>query len=113
MIGSCGLNCLQCEAYLATQEDNDDMRAEVAKKWSVQYKSDIRPEHINCDGCLSKGRKFFFCQDICEVRKCCIEKEIAHCALCDMYLCDKLQNFIEQAPVVGKALEKLREQCVS
>ncbi len=37
MIACCGLDCSKCEAYLATQEDNDVKRAEVAKKWSVQY----------------------------------------------------------------------------
>ncbi len=37
MIACCGLNCSKCKAYLATQEDNDVKRAEVAKKWSVQY----------------------------------------------------------------------------
>ena len=35
MIACCGLDCSKCEAYLATQEDNDVKRAEVAKKWSV------------------------------------------------------------------------------
>jgi len=32
MIACCGLDCSKCEAYLATQEDNDVKRAEVAKK---------------------------------------------------------------------------------
>ena len=36
MIACCGLDCSKCEGYLATQEDNDAKRAEVAKKWSVQ-----------------------------------------------------------------------------
>ena len=110
MIACCGLDCSKCEAYLATQENNDVKRAEVAKKWSVLYKADIKPEHVNCDGCRTEGKKFFYCSEICELRKCCMEKELENCAACESYLCDKLKSFIELAPEAGKALEKLRIQ---
>jgi len=45
MIACCGLDCSKYEAYLATLEDNDVKRAKVAKNWSVQYNTDIKPEH--------------------------------------------------------------------
>ena len=32
MIACCGLDCSNCEAYLATWEDNDIKRAKVAKE---------------------------------------------------------------------------------
>ena len=110
MIACCGLDCSKCEAYLATQEDNDVKRAEVAKKWSVLYKADIKLEHINCDGCRTGGKKFFYCSEICELRKCCMEKELENCAACESYKCDKLKSFIELAPEACSALEKLRIQ---
>ena len=35
--GYCGLDCSQCEAYLATQKNDDAERSRIAKAWSDQY----------------------------------------------------------------------------
>lgn len=109
MIACCGLDCLKCEAYIATQANDDDKRAETAKKWSAQYKADIKSEHINCDGCRADGLKFFHCSDMCEIRKCCLKRNIDNCAVCKMYVCDKLAKFFEMAPEPKEALEEIRK----
>ncbi|MEW5802837.1 MAG: DUF3795 domain-containing protein [bacterium] len=110
MIACCGLDCSRCEAYLATQADDDNKRVEVAEKWSVQYSADIKPEDIDCDGCQSEGKKFYYCSTLCQIRKCCREKKVIHCAACQMYACDQLKKFIELVPTAGEILEKLRRQ---
>jgi hypothetical protein len=107
MIACCGLDCSKCDAYIATQANDDDKRMEVAQKWSTEFNADIKPEDINCNGCRSEGQKFSHC-NVCEIRSCCMEKEVANCAGCDMYACDKLENFFEMVPDARTMLDKLR-----
>jgi len=104
------MDCSKCEGYLATQENDNAKRKDVADKWTVEYNTEIRPEQINCKGCKSNSEKFFFTETICEIRKCNIEKGTPNCARCAEYKCKKLQSFIELAPTVEEALEALRQE---
>lgn len=106
-IACCGLDCSNCGAYISTRNNDDNKRAEVAKEWSAMYNTDLKPEDINCNGCRSEGQKFSHC-NVCEIRSCCMEKEVANCAGCDMYACDKLENFFEMVPDARTMLDKLR-----
>jgi hypothetical protein len=98
MIAYCGLVCSDCPTYLATQNDDDDARAETAAYYAEKFGFDLKPEDINCDGCLSEGgRLIAYCQS-CEIRKCCQERGLAHCAVCDDQPCDKLNKFHQFSP---------------
>ncbi len=110
MIAFCGLTCTECPAFVATQKDDDGERKKVAKIWSKEYKSEIKPEDINCDGCLAEeeGRVFNYCK-VCEIRKCGQEKEVENCAYCDDYACDKLSDFFKMAPAAKTALEEIKK----
>jgi hypothetical protein len=108
MLAYCGLDCSKCECYLATQADDDVQRAIIAEKWARDYNAPIKPEHINCDGCTDEGRKTYYCSDLCGIRRCAREKGLAHCALCDEYICPTLAEFINMSPEARKSLERLR-----
>ena len=83
LIACCGINCENCEARMATLRNDDDMRREVAAKWSSMYQSpEITPESINCTGCRTEGVKFAHCIHTCEIRKCVQSKGYATCASC-------------------------------
>lgn len=77
MIAFCGLNCHECGAFLATKENDDKKRAKVAQEWSKLFKIEIKPEDINCDGCLSDGGRLFNYCKVCEIRKCGKEKGVS------------------------------------
>jgi hypothetical protein len=110
VIGFCGIVCDECPALLATQKNDDNERKRVAEQWSRQYSADIKPEDVNCDGCLSEsGRLFGYCK-VCEIRKCGREKRVKNCAYCDEYACEKLNQFFVMAPNAKVTLEEIRKK---
>lgn len=108
MIAYCGLCCTDCEAFIATQKDDDAEREKLAQKWSKEYGSDIKSDDINCDGCLpDEGRHISYCA-VCKIRKCVKQKGIDNCAYCDDYSCETLNEFLKIAPPAKENLEKIR-----
>jgi len=108
MISICGMVCSECPAYKATRDNDDAQRRATAEQWSKQFGSDIKPEDINCWGCLNtEGDLFNYCR-ICEIRKCGMAKGLENCAHCDEYGCEKLTKFFGMASEAKKNLEEIR-----
>ncbi len=103
IIGYCGLVCTECPAYLATLKNDDKLRKQTAEKWSEMYKSDIKPENINCNGCTTPGKKIQHCNE-CEMRLCGIKKGVKNCGRCADYSCDKIEAFLKWVPDAKKVL---------
>ncbi len=108
MIAYCGLNCAECAAFLATREDDDEKRKQVAEQWSKEYHAAFKPEDINCDGCSKKGRLFSYCSS-CQIRQCGREKEVKNCAYCNDYPCQRLADFFQVAPQCKTNLDEIRK----
>lgn len=106
IIACCGLDCAQCDARIATINNDDKLRAETAEKWMTQFNATgITPEMINCTGCMEPGVKIGHCYE-CQVRNCVISKGYQTCAECEK---------LESCEIVGQihgfspsALENLR-----
>ena len=91
LIAYCGLDCERCEARTATVNDDDALRAKVAKEWSELNGVAITPEMINCDGCRVGGARTPFCEALCPIRQCALGKGLETCGSCpEMATCDKL-----------------------
>ncbi len=82
MIGYCGLDCEKCDAYLATLHNDQALREKTAALWARLNNAPIRPEHIRCEGCRADGAKTVFCESLCEVRKCALQKGMTTCGDC-------------------------------
>jgi len=115
MLAYCGLDCKSCPVHLATTEHDKlrqyEMRVSIAEKCHEIYGMELKPEEItDCDGCRTvDGRLFSGCLN-CEIRKCAEEKNIASCAFCFDYACQKLQKHFKFDPGAQIRLEECRRQ---
>ena len=110
-IAYCGLDCQACEAYLATVHQDEALRRKVAKKWSELNGVNITPEMINCEGCRMDGAKTPYCEALCPIRQCALQKGVETCAACgDMPGCEKVGMILKNSAEAKKNLEKEREK---
>jgi hypothetical protein len=109
IIAFCGLNCADCPTFKATQSDDDEERKRVAEMWSKEYGAAIKPEDINCNGCISQDGRHIDYWNTCEIRKCGQQKAVENCAYCDEFACEKLEKFFGMVPQARKTLETIRQ----
>ena len=103
-LGVCGLNCLECPAYIATMNDDNELREKTAKSWSKTFNAHIKAEDINCKGCFNDEILFSHCFE-CDIRKCGNEKKVENCGLCGDYPCSKIEAFMKFVPDVKAVLD--------
>lgn len=104
LTGKCGLDCSECEAYIATQANDIETLTILSDKANQQYNLSLTWEESQCDGCTTiGGRKIGYCSQ-CNVRQCAIEHEVVNCAYCPEYGCATITQFFEMVP---KAKTKL------
>ena len=106
MIAYCGLDCEKCDAYIATVNDDQALRERTAELWAALNGAPIRPEHINCEGCRASGLKTVFCESLCSVRRCALERGVETCGRCpELGSCPAVGAIHSGSP---SALENLR-----
>lgn len=105
-IAYCGLDCERCDAYIATINDDQDLREKTAKQWGELNNAPILPEHINCHGCREDGVKTVFCDSLCGIRQCALKKSVTTCGDCtDMEKCRTVSEIIANNPEALKNLK--------
>ena len=101
LIACCGLDCEQCEARIATLNDDNRLRQKVAKEWGEMNQMEFQPEWINCMGCRTEGCKTYYCSEMCKIRHCVMEKGYNTCGDCqEMRTCRILGELADHAPYV-------------
>jgi hypothetical protein len=109
IVAYCGLACNECPAYQATQGNDNIARAKVAEIWTNEYKHPVKPEDINCDGCLAGGKRHVGYCAICEIRKCGTAKNVVNCGRCSEYPCDTLGKMLVQVPQAKARLDAINK----
>ena len=109
MLAMCGLDCAACPAFIAYKTDDQALRVKTAAEWSQMYHADLKPEDINCVGCLkTQGVHVGHCSE-CEIRKCGLSRQVKNCALCPDYSsCEKIGQFVANVPPAKANLEEVR-----
>jgi len=109
MLGYCGVECSKCPAYIATINNDDELRRRYAAEQSEFYGMEILPERINCVGCPEDGEHLGYCS-MCEIRRCCRERGLETCAACSDYVCEDLERvYTVMSEVFGKAQDGVAE----
>lgn len=110
LVGYCGIICSECPVLMASQKNDDAERKRVAEIFTKQYGKEYKPEDINCDGCLSDTQRIFEYCNVCEIRKCGMEKKVKNCAYCSEYPCDKLSKLFSQYPKAKETLDEIKHE---
>ncbi len=114
-LGACGLVCSNCDAFIATANNNQEQLEQVAALWRKIYKNDdIAADNIRCTGCMSDGKeKSGFCLYVCKVKRCATQKQVENCGRCSEFPCftiDELHGFMgEQGKHQHKLLSEIKE----
>jgi hypothetical protein len=109
MIAYCGLVCTDCEAFKATQQNDDNLRKQVVEKWTKEYGHAMKPSDINCVGCIpATGVHVGHCF-MCRIRQCGQAKKVRNCGWCADYPCVKMEDFFKMAPQVKETLDAVKK----
>ena len=94
ILARCGYRCDLCPAHETNIKSEAD-KQRMCDAWSKYCGLEVPPETIkSCSGCSAGGG-----DPTCTIRPCAIEKNLANCAHCEQFGCDKLEpkmNFVEQ-----------------
>ena len=91
LVAMCGLLCNECQAYIATRDNDLAAKAKIAAEWSSED-FPLKAEDIFCDGCVPAGGRILSFCTACEARQCGLERGVENCAHCADYACAKLEK---------------------
>ena len=101
LIAYCGLDCAQCDAYKATQNNDQALRVKTAAEWTKAHNFNFTADMINCTSCKGNGVHVGHCSE-CEIRACASGKKVVNCGACaDFKTCKTINDFIAQVPFVA------------
>ena len=111
-IAACGLDCGACPIR---RVPFDADAAEEVVSWfrkegwlkEGEGVAEAIERSMYCNGC--HGDRSIHWDAECWILHCCVdERGLTHCSECEVFPCDRLQEWSEQREAYGEALERLR-----
>ena len=90
----CGHDCSRCLTYLATINNDENLRKQSQEFYKAEFGVDIPLEDIHCLGGRSDNR-FYLCKE-CPFIKCCKEHNAKMCPECCDYPCEAIKDYQEK-----------------
>lgn len=109
MVAYCGITCSGCEAYLATQANDNEALERVAKNWAKEYGApNMTAEAVTCDGCTTPAGRLSSWPPQCPIRACAVERGVQNCGHCADYACEKLSKLFAEGSEQRQTLDAIR-----
>ena len=114
-VAYCGLNCEECPVWVASRNNDQDLKIKTAREWSRLYagelSQELTPDDVQCGGCRSRGTAVFLGCRVCPIRDCCNKKKFLSCAGCPGYdSCEFLNGFFVIHPQAKERLDAIRNK---
>ncbi|MFC1921635.1 DUF3795 domain-containing protein [Chloroflexota bacterium] len=93
-ISYCGLLCNDCPIYIATAENNEQVKERIASEFSGE-RMQFTKDDMNCYGCFHEDTKNSKMCGWCEIRICAEGKGVKNCAYCAEYPCSYIDTYVE------------------
>lgn len=90
----CGHVCSRCLTYLATINNDNELRLKSQRFYKGEFNLDIPLEELHCLGGRSED-VFYLCKD-CPWMKCAKKKGLSTCSECTEYPCKPLAKYQEK-----------------
>ena len=104
LISVCGLNCGECEIYLAP--NNHEIAKRLVKRFDGLW-DDVKTSDFHCSTCRGDRSKCW--TEECWIRECCIEnKKLDFCFECKEFPCKKIIEWSKQSENYAEALQNLK-----
>ena len=104
LISVCGLNCWECEIYLAS--NNHEIAERLVKRFDGIW-DDVKTSDFQCSTC--RGDRSECWTEECWIRECCIEnKKLDFCFECKEFPCNKLIEWSKKSEKYANALQTLK-----
>ena len=94
LICCCGHDCSRCLTYLATINNDENLRKQSQSFYKTEFAIDIPLKDIHCLGGRSED-VFGLCKE-CPFVKCCKEHNVERCIECSEYPCKTIKEYQEK-----------------